>query len=145
VVGRRLGRRPWPVARRAAYGAPVDDDSGLIGADPLVDGMRITLRLRRDMTVTDATAVLVAGRQAFLDLHPDIDAQTAELHVTCAADAVFALLERDGVMADHDEVGLVSDGFREQLTFNDPRPLPDPPHCCDNQVDYFALPPADLL
>jgi hypothetical protein len=123
----------------------VDDDSGLIGADPLINGMRITLRLRRDLTVTDATAVLAAGRQAFLDLHPDIDAQTAELHVTCAADAVFALLDRDGVMSDHSAIGLVPGGFRERLTFNDPLPLPDPPHCFDGHVDYFALPPADLL
>jgi hypothetical protein len=122
----------------------VDDDSSLIGFDPLVDGMRITLRLRRDLTVNDAAAVLAAGRRAFLDLHPDIEAHTVEEHVTCAADAVYALLDRDGVMSDHREVGLVSGGFREQLSFNDPLPLPDPPHCFDGHVDYFALPASEL-
>ena len=123
----------------------MDGESRLVGCDPLVDGMRITLRLRRDLTVTDAAAVLAAGRRAFLDLHPDVDAQTAELHVTCAADAVYALLERNGVTSDHDEVGLVSVGGRQHLTFNDPLPLPDPPHCFDGQVDYFALPPSERL
>jgi hypothetical protein len=121
-----------------------DDDSHLIGADPLVDGMRITLRLRRDFTVTDAAAVLAAGRRAYHDLNPDLDPQTVDEHVTCAADAVYALLDRDGVMSDHSTVGLASRGFREQLTFNDPLPLPNPPICFDGSIDYFALPPSEM-
>lgn len=103
----------------------MDNDDRLIGFDP--------------------AAVLAAGRRAFLDLHPDAGEHDAEVHVTDAADAVYALLERDGLMSDHDEVGLISGGGRQQLTFNDPQPLPDPPHCFDGGRDYFALPPSDQL
>lgn len=137
------GIRIIPNWRREPYG-PVVDNISEIGGDPLVDGMRITMRLRQDFVVTDAAAVLAAGRRAFLDLNPDADEQTAVDQVSCAADAVYALLERDGFTADHSAVGLRSGGGRQQLTFNDPQPMPDPPHCFDGHIDYFALPPSEL-
>ena len=113
------------------------DDDGYIGADRLVDGMRISLRMRRDFVVTDAARFLAAGRRAFMDLHPDVTEETAAEHVWCAADAVYAVLERDGFMSEQDADGLAGRGGRQQLTFNDPAPLSYPPNCFEGDLDVF--------
>lgn len=107
--------------------------------------MRISLRLRRDFLVTDATRVLVAGRRAFAELNPDVATEDVEQHVTTAADAVFALLDRDGLVVEHGADGLAAGGYRAQLTINDPMPLSHPPTCFEGDPDVLALPPDDLL
>jgi hypothetical protein len=112
----------------------------IVGDDPLVDGMLISLRLRCDFLVTDASKVLAAGRRAFLDRHPEATAEDAELHVTCAADAVFELLDRAGMQCEFDADGLATRGSRAHLTFNDPNPAPYPATCFDGDLDVFALP-----
>jgi hypothetical protein len=117
-------------------------DDNVIDNDPLIDGMRISVRFRRDFLVIDAAKVLAAGRRAFLDLNPTASEEDAEEHVTCAADAVFALLDRDGITSEQDAIGLAGRGYREQLTFDDPHPLPHPPSCFEGDADFFALPPS---
>lgn len=119
----------------------MDDKANVIGNDPLVDGLRISVRFRRDFLVTNAADVLAAGRRAFLDLNPAASEEDAEQHVTGAADAVFALLHRDGLTSEQDAIGLAARGCREEVTFNDPRPLPHPPNCFEGDTDFFALPP----
>jgi hypothetical protein len=49
---------------------PGVSDVQVVGDGPLVDGMSISVRLRRDFTVTDAGRLLIAGRRMFRELHP---------------------------------------------------------------------------
>jgi hypothetical protein len=62
------------------------------GDDPLADGMRVAVRLRRDFVIADAGRLLAAGRRAYVRLNPGASEQDAAEAVTCAADVVFALL-----------------------------------------------------
>ena len=64
-------------------------ETTIVGDDPLADGMRISVRMRRDFTITDAVRFLAAARHAYRELHPDADANEASTVVTWAADAVF--------------------------------------------------------
>lgn len=117
------------------------------GDDPLVNGMRIAVRLRRDFVVTDAERLLATARRAYRDLNSGATEQDAAEVVTCAADAIFTLLEHAGVLgsaadsalAAYDAEGLALGGQRAQVTLNDPRPLPSGRDCFGDH-DVFALP-----
>jgi hypothetical protein len=117
------------------------------GDDPLVNGMRIALRLRRDFVVTDAGQLLAAARQAYGQLNPGTTEQDAVEAVTSAADAVFTLLEQAGLLgsatdtalAAYEDEGLGLGGWRAQVTVDDPHPLRPGPDCL-RQDDVFALP-----
>jgi hypothetical protein len=140
--------RSWSPGRGShPYGVAVSSDIRVVGDDPLVDGMRISVRLRRDFTVTDAERLLAAARRAYLDLHPGASADDAALVVTCAADALFEILEHAGLLgdpvddrlADRASDGLALGGWRAQVTVNEPDPLL-PGRDCLRTGDVFALP-----
>jgi len=58
-------------------------------------GMTISLRLRRDLVITDPGRFLAAARRAYHELNPDLhEAQVAET-IGDVSDAVFALLEHE--------------------------------------------------
>ncbi|GAA3248536.1 hypothetical protein ACFO1B_39510 [Dactylosporangium siamense] len=128
------------------------DDDGVIGNDPLVDGMRLSVRLRRDFTVTDADRLLATARRAYCELNPGTSVDEANDMVTCAADALFVILEQAGLLGDaaderlagHASNGLVTGGWRAQIVLNEPHPLsPRPRGDCLRGDDVFALPPDD--
>ena len=123
----------------------------MVGDDPLVDGMSISVRMRRDFTVTNAARFLAAARRAYRELHPDADANEANTMVMCAADAVFTVLEHAGLLGHTVEDrlargvpdGLALGGRRAQFTVNEPDPLP-PGYDCFRTGDVFALPTTDV-
>jgi hypothetical protein len=133
-----------------SYRVGVDDDGTIIGGDPLVNGMHLSIRYRRDFVVTDAARLLKAARRVFLELNPEATPDDAAAVVTCAADAVFAILERDGLLGDDIDArlraraadGLDLGGARAQVVINDPDPLRPGPDCFRTE-DPFALPAAD--
>ncbi|MBX6748552.1 MAG: hypothetical protein IRY85_02595 [Micromonosporaceae bacterium] len=123
-------------------------DIGIVGDEPLADGMNISLRYRRDFVVTDAARLLEAARAAYRELHPEATPEDAVAMVTCAADAIFTILERDGLLGDaidarlaeRERDGLKLGGARAQVVVNEPEPLP-PGWECVRTGDVFALPP----
>src|SRR5262245_7782201 len=80
----------------------------VIGDEPLVDGMNISVRYRRDFVVTDAARLLDAARGVFCELNPDASPDDAAEVVTCAADAIFTILEGDGLVGDAIDARLAS-------------------------------------
>ena len=140
-----LDRRPF------RYCAGVANDEGVIGNDPLVDGMRLSLRLRRDFTVTDADRLLATARRAYRGLNPGTSADEANEMVTCAADVLFVILEQAGLLGDtaddrlgdHASNGLATGGWRAKIVLNEPHPLsPRPRGDCLHGDDVYALPPS---
>jgi hypothetical protein len=134
------------------YRVGVADDDGVIGGDRLVDGMRLSVRLRRDFTVTDAERLLAAARRFYQSLNPGASAEEAYEMVSNAADALFVLLEHAGLLGDavdnrlNDYVsdGLETGGWRAQVVPNEPWPLAAGPLAqCLNGPDVFALPPEE--
>jgi hypothetical protein len=129
----------------------VSADIEVVGDDPLVDGMHIAVRFRLDFVVTDAERFMAAARRAFVELNPGATDEDAATGVTCAADAVFTVLERDGLLGDavddalaaHASDGLDRGGSIAQVTFNDPQVLPVGGCSFGVQGDVFALPPGD--
>lgn len=134
-----------------AYRGQVDDDGGIIGGDPLREGMYLSVRLRRDFLVTDAARLLGAARRVYRDLNPGATAQDAAVAVTCAADAVFVIVESAGMLGDaadaglaaHEADGLRAGGFRAQVVIDEPGPLPAGWDCL-RTGDVFALPPSAI-
>jgi len=51
-------------------------DDAIIGNDPLTTGVTLSLRLRRDFTVTDAGRLLAATRRVYRELEPAASAET---------------------------------------------------------------------
>jgi hypothetical protein len=96
----------------------VGDVGQLVGNAPLVDGRVISVRLRRDFTITNADRLLAAARRMYLELHPGASAEDAAAMVSCSADALFVILERagllgdvvDGRLAEHESEGLAVGG-----------------------------------
>lgn len=128
------------------------DDDGVIGNDPLVDGMVMSVRLRRDFTVTNADRLLASARRMYRELNPGASAEEAQEMVTAAADVMFVILEHAGQLGDavddrlagHTAGGLAIGGWRAQVVLNEARPLrPGPRGDCLRHDDVFALPPAD--
>ncbi|WP_327000195.1 hypothetical protein OHA72_34340 [Dactylosporangium sp. NBC_01737] len=128
----------------------MDDDNGsVIGGDPLRDGMHLSLRYRRDFVVTDAARLLAAARRVFLELNPDAAPQDADVAVTCAADAIFTILEGAGLFGDalesrlaaHEADGLRAGGSRAQVVIDEPDPL-RAGWDCFRTGDVYALPPS---
>jgi hypothetical protein len=117
------------------------------GDEPLVDGMTISLRYRRDFVVADAARLLAEARRLHRELQPGTTQADAEAMVTCAADAIYTILEHAGLIGDaadarlavHGEAGLELAGWRSEITFN-PEPL-RPDYDCLRTGDVFALPP----
>lgn len=111
--------------------------------------MSLSLRLRRDFTVTDADRLLTAGRRIYRELNPDTSAADAAGTVTCAADALFVILENAGLLGDatdgrlcgHATDGLAIGGWRAQIVINEPAPLSPEPRSNCLRDDVFALPP----
>ena len=121
----------------------------MIGDDPLVDGMSLSVRLRRDFTVTDADRLLATARRMYAELNPGTSAEQARTMVSCAADALFVVLEHAGLLGDavdarlagYVEDGLRVEGWRAQVVPNEPRPLsPEDRRDCLHGGDAFALP-----
>ena len=67
---------------RYRVGVAIDDD--VIGDDPLVNGMQLSMRLRRDFTVTDADRLLTTARRAYRELKPGTSAAEAGAHIGSA-------------------------------------------------------------
>ncbi|GAA1892803.1 hypothetical protein [Asanoa iriomotensis] len=119
----------------------------ILGDDPLVDGMTIAVRYRRDFVVTDAARFLATARRHYRDLHPEATEAEAEEQVTAAADAIYVLLEHAGLigdaadarLAEHGDAGLRLGGWRSQVTFDEPEPL-RAGYDCLRTGDVFALP-----
>jgi hypothetical protein len=124
----------------------MDHDNGA-GDEPPADGMHAAVRLCRDFTVTDAVKLLAAARAAYTRANPGTGPQDAEAAVTSAADAVFTLLESQGLLgpaadralADSASDGLQPGGWREQVTLNEAYRLPSG-WACFEDGDVFALP-----
>jgi hypothetical protein len=121
---------------------------GPSGHTPPADGMHVVFRLRRDFTITDAAQLLAAARAAYIELNPEATEHDAAQMVTSAADAIFTVLERDGLLgraADavldaHASHGLQPGGWRAQVTTGEALRLGNGPDCLD-RGDIFALPP----
>ncbi|GIF46590.1 hypothetical protein DFJ67_8449 [Asanoa ferruginea] len=114
----------------------------ILGDEPLVDGMTISLRYRRDFVVADAARLLAEARRLHRELQPGADAEAA---VTCAADAIYTILQHAGIVGDAVDAELVTPGlelagWRSQITVNEPEPL-RPGYDCLRTGDLFALPP----
>ncbi|MEV4140490.1 hypothetical protein AB0J72_51040 [Dactylosporangium sp. NPDC049742] len=123
----------------------------IAGNDPLRDGMNLSVRLRYDFTVTDAARLLAAARRLHLDLHPEATPEEAAAIVTCAADAIFTVLEHAGLgetlearLTGFAADGLETGGFRAQAVIDEPDPLPAGWDCF-RTGDVFALPPSSTL
>jgi hypothetical protein len=121
----------------------------IIGDDPLVNGMVLSMRMRRDFTVTDADRLLVAARRLYREMYPDTSAAEAAEMVTCAADVLFTIFEHAGLLghpadaelASHTADGLAIEGDRAQVVINEPNPLPPNTRCWfGGTEDVFALP-----
>lgn len=123
------------------------DHDNIAGNEPLVDGMHVVVRLRRDFTVTDAAQLLAAARTAYIRDNPGTGPQDAEAAVTSAADAVFTILGSRGLLgpaadqalADGARDGLRPGGWRAQVTLNEAYRLPSG-WACFEDGDVFALP-----
>ncbi len=123
------------------------DHDNIAGNEPPVDGMHVVVRLRRDFTVTDAAKLLAAARTAYTRANPGTGPQEAVAAVTSAADAVFTILESEGLLgpaadrtlADGARDGLQPAGWRAQVTLNEAYRLP-PGSACFEDSDVFALP-----
>lgn len=123
-------------------------EGGVTGDDQLVDGMRLSVRLRRDFTVTDAERLLTAARRIHRDLNPGAGVEETHLAVSCAADALYVVLEHAGLMGDAvDERlarcaddGLELGGWRAEVVPDEPWPLPREPRRDCLRGDVFALP-----
>ncbi len=122
---------------------------GVIGDDQLVDGMKVSVRLRYDFAVTDADRLLATARRVYRELNPGASAEDADVMVSCAADALFVILEQAGLFgaaADDRLTGYLSDGLRvggsrAQVVPNEPWPLSTLPRGDCLRTDVFALPP----
>jgi hypothetical protein len=109
--------------------------------------MHVVIRLRRDFTVTDAARLLAAARAAYTRVNSGTGPQDAAAAVTSAADAIFTILESDGLLGDAADRalaartgdGLQPGGWRAQVTLNEANPLPPGSDCID-RGDVFALP-----
>src|SRR5690242_20481778 len=94
--------------------------------------MALSLRLRRDFTVTDADHLLTAARRIYRELNPDTSAAAT---VSCAADALFVILEHAGLLGDaaddrlsgHAADGLAVGRWRAQIVVDEPAPLSPAP------------------
>jgi hypothetical protein len=123
------------------------DHDNIAGDEPPVDGMHIVVRFRRDFIVTDAVKLLDAARAAYTRANPGIGPLDAAAAVTSAADAIFTVLEREGlpwaaadrIPADGPRHGLQPAGWRAQVTLNEAHRLSSRPACLDDG-DVFALP-----
>jgi hypothetical protein len=127
-------------------------DRAVAGNDPLVDGMRLSVRFRRDFTVTDADGLLADARRTYRELNPGTSATEVDQLVACAADALFVILEHAGLLgsaaddrlAGHASNGLATGGWRAQVVLDEPHPLaPEQLGDCLRSDDIFALPPGD--
>ena len=123
------------------------DNDAISGNAPPADGMHIAVRLRRDFTITDAKRLLASARAAYIELNPGTTDEHAAEMVISAADAIFTILEHNGLighadqaeLASYGEHGLDLGGWRAQVTVNEQRRLLAGPDCF-NQGDVFALP-----
>ncbi|MFC9433751.1 hypothetical protein [Nocardia sp. NPDC057030] len=121
------------------------------GNEPLVDGMYVSLRYRRDFHITDASRLLAAARQAYLDLHPGSDTREAAQQVSCAADALFTILEHAGILSDdagerldqYQPDGLDLAGWKATVVIDEPWPLSSDPLGNCLRGDVFALSQAE--
>jgi hypothetical protein len=124
-------------------------DFDFIGDDPLLDRMNLSVRLRRDFIVTDADRLLATARRTYQELNPDISPAQAGEEVTCAADALFVLLEHAGLLGDAVDGrlagygGMAVSGWRAQVVVNEPDPLSPAPRSDCLHGDVFALPHSD--
>ena len=121
----------------------------VVGGEPLADGMLISVRLRRDFVVADADRFMQAARRAYVEITPGTTEAEATEMVTCAADAMFAFIERAGMIGQglDDRLELAADGLTiggqvAQVTMDQDQPLPAG-RCWfgSNVEDVFALPP----
>jgi hypothetical protein len=130
-----------------------DDDIMIeeIGNDPLANGMAMSVRLRRDFTVTDADRLLTTARRIYRELK-DTSADEASGTVTSAADALFIILEHAGVLGDltdsrlaaHAVDGLEAGGWRARVVINEPHPLrPGPRSNCLRGDEVFMVPSSE--
>ena len=72
-----------------------DDEDGA-GEEHRGPTSGISVLQRHDYQVTDETAVLVAGRRAYLDVWPDDDEAAAEADVTQLGRALYQIAHADG-------------------------------------------------
>jgi hypothetical protein len=112
--------------------------------------MNLSVRLRRDFVVADAGRLLAAARRAYQELNSGTSAEEAREMVSCAADALFVLLEHagllgdavDGRLAGYTAEGLAVGGWRAQVVINEPDPLSTRPRGdCLRGDDVFTLAP----
>ena len=123
------------------------DHDHIAGDEPPADGMHVAVRLRRDFTVTDAVKLLAAARAAYTRANPGTGPRDAEAAVTSAADAVFTILDSQGLLGPAADQalaasatdGLQAGGWRAQVTLNEAYRLPSG-WACFEDGDVFALP-----
>lgn len=58
--------------------------------------MDLSIRLRRDFTVTEAGRLMAAARRMYRELNPGSSTDDAEAMLACAADAFYVILEHAG-------------------------------------------------
>jgi hypothetical protein len=104
--------------------------------------MRVSKRLRRDFTVTDADRLLATARRTYRELNPDASAEEArEMAVNYAGLLGEAV---DSRLAGYTVNGLAIGGWRAPVVLDGPDPLsPCARGNCLRGGDVFALPPND--
>lgn len=111
--------------------------------------MNLSIRLRRDFTVTDAGRLMAAARRMYRELNPDASADEVEAMVSCAADALYVALDHAGLIGDATDErlaachadGLAVGGWRSDVVVDEPRPLaPGPLSNCLRHDDVYTLP-----
>ncbi|QIS08593.1 hypothetical protein [Nocardia arthritidis] len=126
---------------------------GMIGDEPLADGMEISLRYRLDLRVTDARRLLAAARRAYLELNPDATAAEAQGEVRCAAEAIGEILAHAGLFGDGEvhrrlesrvDDGVEVGGWAARICVDEPYPLsPSPLGNCLRGDEIFEVPARD--
>jgi hypothetical protein len=123
-------------------------------------GMTISVRSRRDVVIVEPERFLAAARQALRELDADLTEERAAAAIIDVHDAVHALLDRDGQLA-NDVIGgsmnpeagrgaplpgvrvvdrpdgLSPAGWLQQIVVDEPMPLQD--YGCFPPEDPFAL------
>ncbi|TYB62808.1 hypothetical protein FXF51_25680 [Nonomuraea sp. PA05] len=119
-----------------------------------VQGMKISVRTRRDVVIVDLERFLATARAAYREQDPRATEEDAAEFVGDVHDAIWLLLDRDGELAPGEPRtraeqpsrdrpdGLLLAGEVQHISLDDPLPLPGS-HCfeLDDPEDYFALPP----
>lgn len=140
------------LAAEAERGQPVPGEEDEDPGTPAADGMPVSVRLRHDFVITNATLLMDTARDLFRRRCPEVPAAEVPAHVSTAEDAVYELVEAIGISGLHGTkkthpkwtaAGLAPQGFAGLVRPNDPGPMLPREQSCFDLGDPFAVPDWD--